>query len=172
MRIIFEDDTEYTANSIEDPFMKGFNGNLFLRRSCYSCPFARDSREGDVTIGDFWGLGVLKDTKINTVQGVNFVKINNSQGEKLFRKIIDTQNVMIEEHMIHEAKLRNQTLTKPMKKPSNREKFFDMMDNEDFEHLIISLANKHSFSRKIRDYRDRAIKKIRRSFMRFIGVNK
>lgn len=36
-----------------DAFLKGFT----YRDSCYQCPYAASERVGDITIGDFWGLG-------------------------------------------------------------------------------------------------------------------
>ena len=40
----------------ENPYLRGFNINLFLRPSCYSCPSKSGKSQSDITIGDFWGI--------------------------------------------------------------------------------------------------------------------
>ena len=159
IRSVFDDGSEYTANSLEDPFMRGYNNNLFLRRSCYACPFAGTARCGDVTIGDFWGLGVMRRTAIRTIDGVNFVKINSKQGQKLFDRILASQNVTVEEHSLAEAKLRNRTLTKPMRYTKRRVTFFEKLDSVRFDELVFGLTKHYEAERKRGELRDRVIRK-------------
>ena len=42
-----------------DAFMDGYT----FRDSCYDCPYACSERVGDMTIGDFWGLGRLSSAE-------------------------------------------------------------------------------------------------------------
>lgn len=42
-----------------DAFMDGYT----FRDSCYDCPYACSDRVGDMTIGDFWGLGKLSSAE-------------------------------------------------------------------------------------------------------------
>ena len=128
MRALFADGTEYTANSLEDPFMRGFNKNLFLRRSCTSCPFAGADRTGDLTIGDLEELRAA-------------------------------QAPILEEHRLIEARLRNRTLTRPMKLTDRRRVFFEKLDSVPFEELVASLTADYEAERKRADLRDRIIRK-------------
>ena len=41
----------------EDTYLGAFFRGYSYRESCYSCQFASSRRVGDITIGDFWGLG-------------------------------------------------------------------------------------------------------------------
>ena len=71
----------------EDWFFKGFLRDLYLNSPCYKCKFAKLPREGDITLGDFWGVpGQYYNEK-----GVSVVLINNIKGEELFNKI--TNNI-------------------------------------------------------------------------------
>ena len=47
----------YKKHNKEDFFYKSFLNGLFYRENCYKCRYARKERVGDITIGDFWGLG-------------------------------------------------------------------------------------------------------------------
>ena len=38
-----------------DTFVPGFLSDYFLRECCYSCIYATDERQGDISLGDYWG---------------------------------------------------------------------------------------------------------------------
>lgn len=38
-------------------YMDAFDKSALFRKSCYSCPYATIPRQGDCSLGDFWGLG-------------------------------------------------------------------------------------------------------------------
>lgn len=60
------------------------------RESCYQCPYAQESRIGDLTIGDYWGIEqyspeMLKKNggKFEESNGVSCLLVNNYKGKKL-----------------------------------------------------------------------------------------
>jgi coenzyme F420-reducing hydrogenase beta subunit len=55
--ILFDNGLEYKKVFFDDPFMKGFLENIYLRPSCHDCPFSRIPRVADISLGDFWGVG-------------------------------------------------------------------------------------------------------------------
>lgn len=40
----------------EEAYIQGFLNNLILRQSCTDCKYSKTPRNGDFTIGDFWGV--------------------------------------------------------------------------------------------------------------------
>ncbi len=162
----FENGRTYTASSLKDAYMTGFNANLFLRPSCYKCAYAGLNRTGDITIGDFWGLGTSDKTMIKTGKGVNFVKINTSAGQNLFNEIIGHKMGIVEKHDLKEAIRKNQTLTKPMEYNRNRTRFFKHFENESFEDMIRRYSRQYVRGRKIDRYRQRILKKIKKLLKR------
>lgn len=42
-----------------DAYYRAFAVALDYRENCYQCPYARNERIADVTIGDYSGLGIL-----------------------------------------------------------------------------------------------------------------
>lgn len=76
----------YKRGYREDPFLYAFMyGDLFAD-SCYNCLYAGDNRVGDLTIGDFWGLGknIPFDRKVSRV---SCVLVNTTKGKMLFENL-------------------------------------------------------------------------------------
>lgn len=69
-----------------NPFMRGFLQNLFLRLSCYQCPF-RERHQSDITLADFWGIEKTEIESLSDNHGVSAVLINNDKGKKTVEKI-------------------------------------------------------------------------------------
>lgn len=70
----------------ENPFMRGFLTDLYLRPSCHDCP-ARSSKSGsDITLGDFWGIqAVHPDMEDN--KGCSAIMIHSTKGQALYDSI-------------------------------------------------------------------------------------
>ena len=70
----------------ENPFMRGFLTDLYLRPSCHDCP-ARSSKSGsDITLGDFWGIqAVHPDMEDN--KGCSAIMIHSTKGQVLYDSI-------------------------------------------------------------------------------------
>lgn len=81
----------------DDVFYLMFESDRFLRKSCYTCPFSRLPRVGDLSIGDYWGdLSFLK--KEDVEKGVSLVLRNTEKGDRL---------LAIVEHSINKIETRN-----------------------------------------------------------------
>lgn len=86
--IQFASGNEVITTSQENPYQKGFLDNLYLRPSCYECPYAKLPRVGDISLADFWGYeGRLNECNIN--EGLSLVIISSEKGQKIFNKIKD-----------------------------------------------------------------------------------
>ncbi len=60
--------------------------SLIIRPSCHNCKFASIKREGDITIGDFWGIS-HENTAYDDNVGISQVIINTEKGKQLFDKV-------------------------------------------------------------------------------------
>ncbi len=67
-------------------FYSAYVEKLLLRKSCESCKFATIPRQGDITIGDFWGVHSYNPS-FDDNKGLSIALINNSKGESLYNKI-------------------------------------------------------------------------------------
>lgn len=80
------DQTEYKESSSYDFFYQAFFGNYILRDSCYVCRYADLRRVGDITIGDFWGIGHVCP-QMDDNKGVYLVLLNSARGREVFKKL-------------------------------------------------------------------------------------
>lgn len=102
----------YRRNLKNSLYYNGFMEGYIYRENCYECPYATSMRVGDITLGDFWGLGnkVPFNEKINN--GVNVVLVNTSKGQKLFRDVspfINQWKRSLEEAVDGNGQLRHPT---------------------------------------------------------------
>ena len=83
----FDNGKEYFKNATFDPYMQLFLGNKSQRNACFHCPFTTTNRQGDISLGDFWGIGKnfpgLDDDK-----GISMILINSDKGEEMYSKIM------------------------------------------------------------------------------------
>lgn len=104
----------------KDYYISGFMSGLFLRRNCFSCPYATKSRISDITIADFWGCkSVLPN--MNEKLGVSLVLINSNKGLDLFNE--SKSKLVYEERPIVEAINGNGRLVKASHQPMAYEAF-------------------------------------------------
>lgn len=71
----------------EDFYLWSFLQGYSYRPYCYECKFAKMPRNSDITIGDFFGYGVLNRKKIDTKYGISQVVLNTDKGKKFFESL-------------------------------------------------------------------------------------
>lgn len=125
----FEDGSKYIERFNKDDFCWGFNNNYYLNSICYSCPFAKLPRQGDITMGDFWGV----TEKLKNEKGVSVVLVNNEKGERILRL---TENLYLEEVELSAAVRGNpRIINGEFNKPKVREMLLNDIKNNGFEHI-------------------------------------
>lgn len=63
-------------------FFRGFMSNLYLRDSCYKCPFTNNRNCSDITVADLWGVECVRP-EIDDNSGLNLVMVRSLHGQKL-----------------------------------------------------------------------------------------
>ena len=74
----FVDGRELLRPVMDDPYMKGFLRDLYLRPSCTDCP-AKTGGYADLTLGDFWGIEKVKP-EMDDDKGVSLVLVQTERG--------------------------------------------------------------------------------------------
>ena len=67
----------------DNPYMKGFLSDLYLRPSCYECRCKNGVSHSDITIGDYWGVKEV-DKELDDDRGLSVVMLNTEKGQELF----------------------------------------------------------------------------------------
>lgn len=60
-------------------------GDIY-RESCYSCPYANLRRQGDFTLGDFWGIESLK-INLDTKDGCSLLLVNTKKAQQIKKEL-------------------------------------------------------------------------------------
>jgi coenzyme F420-reducing hydrogenase beta subunit len=129
--------TTYSRPANDDDFMLAFLKNLCLRKSCGKCPFNRLPRQGDLTIGDFWGV----PNKFDDRRGTSVILANNPHGEKLLAKI-SPQLKLLKRATLAEALPGNPCLDSSTTENPLREEFFENLDKKSLHENVSELVNK------------------------------
>lgn len=130
-------DTAYKIEHKNDLFMKTFLGNVGLRNSCYNCSFRGKNRISDITLADFWGIDNICP-EMNDNKGTSLVVINSERGNELFNSLKDQiycKNVNFEESIKY-----NTAMYESPRLNKNRSKFFEQLDNMEFDKLVEKYA--------------------------------
>lgn len=150
-------------------YLKGFLSGLFMRKSCYKCPFRKpENRESDITIGDCWGIKKINND-INFNDGVSVVISRNIKGERLLQDIKDY--VILEPLSIGFIKRNNESVRFDTYRFPKRKTFFDKIDILDIvtnieNNLRLSFIDR--FDRKLWIIMNNMVKKINYLFEREI----
>ncbi len=87
IRIEFSNGRVYESSlKKDDPFEHVFHDKIALRLSCADCKFCAFPRQGDVSIGDFWGIQDIAPEMTDHL-GTSIVFINNQNGRQFFDSI-------------------------------------------------------------------------------------
>ena len=103
----------------DDAFLQMYLGGVLHRESCYHCPFARRERVGDLTLGDFWGIGRESAFDGNPGRGCSLVLVNNEKGRLLWSAL--EPRLFSRERSLAEACKQNENLSAPSSRPRVRE---------------------------------------------------
>lgn len=77
----------------QDSYQRVYHNHVMCPKHCEKCKYQNAPRFGDLTIGDFWGIGE-KDKTIDTRKGVSAVLCNNEKGKEFF-ECIPQESVLV-----------------------------------------------------------------------------
>ena len=153
-----------------DTFVPGFLKNFYLRESCYSCEYATEKRQGDITLGDYWGYQESAPDFIeDDDKGISLVIINTDKGQNAFKNI--REEIAYATRTMDDAKRDNAVLYKPCDKPDNYASFWNDVESLNWRELsekYMQAQDKTDWmSKELREYYDIPfVKRHRRHKMR------
>jgi formate hydrogenlyase subunit 6/NADH:ubiquinone oxidoreductase subunit I len=129
--------------------------NVIQRESCYNCAYANLKRQGDLTIGDFWGVDKYIDG-INDKKGLTLVLANNVHGEWLLREVClgskkPIVNYRLPDNIVSQLARMQKGLNGGWLRPEGRGEWFDKMNSMGFYHAyeyFYNLNNNATLSAK------------------------
>lgn len=138
-------------------YLKAFNKNLMFNESCYSCRYSSSKRVGDITIGDFWGIGTTIPFLHSTQKGISLLQVNTEKGGAF---VDELNSLTMVKRPLQEALNGNHNLNVASFRPVGRNAFYDDLNQLHPNKLIL----KYKLYPSIRDYL-RPIKRLIRSLL-------
>lgn len=129
-----EDKPFYKKNKNADAYMLPFFESLNYYDSCYTCKYAQNKRVSDITIGDFWGLGLKEPFNHPYSGAISLVLINTEKGKNFFEST--KHSLFYEERPTWEALSGNDQLNNPSKASVNRERFLSLYKEVGFDSAV------------------------------------
>lgn len=106
-------------------------GDIY-RDSCYNCKYAGGTRQGDFTMGDYWGIE-KHHPDMETRYGVSALLVNNKKGMELLDKLM--QYLELTSSTFEKVRENNGQLCHPIAMSSKREEILELWVNNGSETL-------------------------------------
>ena len=106
------DGTKRKYNAGTSPYYFYFLEGEVYRESCYHCRFPSEGRQGDVTLGDYWGVKLELLSRLDGVDpdlGVSCVLANNEKGRQWLSSVVPSLSLTPSDRQ--SAEKRNKQLT-------------------------------------------------------------
>ena len=112
----------------DNPYMKGFLSDLYLRPACYECRCKNGASQSDITIGDYWGVKEV-DKELDDDKGLSIVMLNSGKGQELF---IHLDGLRLKEISLEDAKRLNGGFCEHIIPHPKRGKFFRLVNDKGY----------------------------------------
>lgn len=119
------------SHLLKNPFLRGFRNNVYLRPSCYECPFKKNNSGSDMTLGDLWGICDMNIGLKDDDKGISVVLTNTKKSLRIFDQQNATATIIDYNKVVH----HNPALISSALMSDFRESFFSNIDAP-FDTLI------------------------------------
>lgn len=135
----FDDGSVYREPCERDPYYVAYLNNISKNVTCGICKLNKLPRQGDLTIGDFWGIP-HSDPSMYDGLGTSVVLANSPKGEGLFAMLKSGMKA-VKEEPLNNAIAGNHCIEHPYPLHKNRAMFFQNLSDLPFEGLALGCNN-------------------------------
>lgn len=105
-----------------------------ISKGCFSCPFSKEERVSDITLGDYWGVEkIIPDIPSKT--GVSLVLVHTNKGKNIV-KIIEQTGIYLVETEDRSYLKHQHNLNRPTERPERYDEFWKDYENDEFEGIL------------------------------------
>ena len=126
-----EEEKVFLQPFLQNTYMRGFLSDLYLRPSCYACPFRTGKSGSDITLGDFWGIGA-QHPEMDDNGGTSALIVNSDKGISWLMKI----KANLSPTTLQAVEVKNPALYVSCKPHRKRSKFFPLKSTDDIDKHI------------------------------------
>lgn len=142
-----------------EAFKELFYSHRIIRECCFECPYKNLFRQGDITLGDCWGIAE-NDPDFDDNKGVSLILVNSEKGEKFFSAICDDlDRKKIDINLYLQPPLRTN-----WEKPPDYQRFWKDFSEQPFRKILEQYVPKPEHP----NYRKKIIQKCRKIVRKII----
>lgn len=131
-RVDYKNAQVFISPHKNDLFFQGYLKNIYLRPSCYDCPFCEIPRVSDITLGDFWGA----PSDIFDDKGVSVILTNTNKGSSWINNIYKKHRLWMKRTDLDSVTSKNPRLVcGKLSIPQARSDFFHALQCSNFDCL-------------------------------------
>ena len=134
MTVKYDNGEIYRKVRSEDLHYRSFLPCLSVRPHCQVCLYSALPRQGEFTLGDFWGVQKY-DPKLTDGYGTSILSVNNEKGKKLL-EIIKDKLVLLEPIDLKYILTHGQPFARPFKNNAMRYRFIRMIKDCSYARTI------------------------------------
>ncbi len=151
---------DVSGYSYEFPYYYSFLQYNIFNEYCYDCKYSINSRVGDITLGDFWGIQKYNDA-LNDKEGVSMISVNSEKGKTYFDKV--RSDCLVYEYPLKYASDNNQAFNEndDAKCRASKHVLEKILLNDGAGALMARLSCPDLFKRRLYAKTPRFVKKIR-----------
>lgn len=132
---------KHPKEEITHNFMKAYAQHLLMNETCKHCKYTKTSRQGDITLGDFWGIG-SRHPELDDRKGTSCILINTIKGNHIFNQIKSSLK-LYKELPLKEAKISNWVLQGSFTAHPNIRMFNNKLESKNYVENINDCLNKN-----------------------------
>lgn len=133
IKLEFQGNQKYESAS-QNAYYLAFGKQIALRESCYSCKAKGLDRGGDLTIGDFWGVGQKYPEYDRDNKGTSLILVNTAKGQAWLEEI--RSHLFMGHADLQTAITGNPMLLDSCQRLPLRDDFYAILKAQPFELLI------------------------------------
>lgn len=140
----YTDGSASSATLAQDTYMRMFLCDKALNYICYNCPYAHIPRQGDISLGDYWGVQKIHpDWPID--KGISAILANTAKGIQCLQQLSD-KLTLCEEPFDKIYSKQDAVYVRPAKQiPKERELILAILPFWTLEKVLHKLVNRVKF---------------------------
>ena len=129
-----------------DSYQLGYHRAVTYRENCYHCLYAQSERCGDITLGDYHGLGTLSPCSFSDKK-VSLILINSERGALFLNSLVELERIVVYERPLLEPLKNEPQLCSPSIKNKCRLKFEKniLINGGKFEKAMKGIVLEYNF---------------------------
>lgn len=145
--LVTKDGKKHIENRYTSRFLRAYHSFIFYRESCHFCVFANPTRQGDLTIADFWGIQRFYP-ELSADSGVSLIQANTEKGKEILEQIEEQMNIyMIDRDQY--LRMTNGAMVAKSPKNLKRESFLEYARTHSFNESVDRYVPKYKEMIKI-----------------------